>query len=85
MGKSPPQIQCCPLMLLLKPFEQAFYLNWVIFGAVCPVYFFLLPSLPRQPDTTFMQKVKRLDWLGTVLNAGLYVSFTVAFSFGGAV
>ncbi|MCJ1453491.1 hypothetical protein MMC28_003838 [Mycoblastus sanguinarius] len=26
-----------------------------------------------------------LDWLGTVLTAGLYVSFTIAISFGGAI
>lgn len=32
-----------------------------------------------------MQNLKRLDWLGTILNAGLYVSFTMAFSFGGAI
>ncbi len=50
-----------------------------------PIYLFLLPSLPRQHDTTFMQKIKGLDWLGTVLNAGLYVSFVMAFTFGGAV
>ena len=50
-----------------------------------PIYFFLLPSLPRQLGTTFTQKMKGLDWLGTVLTAGLYVSFTMAFSFGGAI
>lgn len=49
-----------------------------------PIYLFLLPSLPRQSNTTFMQKLKGLDWLGTILTAGLYVSFTVAFAFGGA-
>ena len=45
----------------------------------------MLPPLPRQPETTLMQKVKGLDWLGTVLTAGLYVSFTLAFTFGGAI
>ncbi len=74
-----------PSRILLTTFNQAFYLNLVIFAAMSPIYFFLLPSLPRQPDTTFMQKLKGLDWLGTVLTAGLYVSFTVAFSFGGAI
>ena len=50
-----------------------------------PIYLFLLPSLPRQPGTAFLQKMKGLDWLGTVLTAGLYVSFTMAFSFGGPI
>ena len=50
-----------------------------------PIYLFLLPSLPRQPGMTFAQKMKGLDWLGTILTAGLYVSFTMAFSFGGAI
>ncbi|KAL9003146.1 MAG: hypothetical protein Q9188_003968 [Gyalolechia gomerana] len=63
----------------------AFYLNLVIFGAMCPIYLFLLPPLPRETNTTFTQKVRGLDWLGTVLTAGLYVSFTLAFTFGGAI
>lgn len=50
-----------------------------------PIYVFLLPALPRETDTTFLQRVRGLDWLGTVLSAGLYVSFTMAFTFGGAI
>ncbi|CAL8584873.1 hypothetical protein XPA_010456 [Xanthoria parietina] len=63
----------------------AFYLNLVIFGAMTPIYVFLLPALPRETDTTFLQRVRGLDWLGTVLTAGLYASFTMAFTFGGAI
>lgn len=65
--------------------RQAFYLNLVIFGLMGPIYVFLLPSLPRQPETTFVQKLKSIDWLGTFLTAGLCVSFTLAFTFGGAI
>lgn len=50
-----------------------------------PIYLFLLPALPRGTTTTFWQKSKSIDWLGTVLTAGLYVSFTLAFTFGGAI
>lgn len=50
-----------------------------------PIYLFLLPSLPRQPDTTFTQRLRRLDWLGMALTVGLYVSFTLAFTFGGPI
>ncbi len=49
-----------------------------------PIYLFLLPPLPRLTVSNFVQKLKELDWLGTVLTAGLYVSFTLAFTFGGA-
>lgn len=74
-----------PLMILLTFVNQAFYLNLVIFGAMTPIYLFLLPSVPRQPGIHFMQKMKGLDWLGTLLSAGLYVSFTMAFSIGGTI
>ena len=32
-----------------------------------------------------MEKISKIDWLGTFLTAGLYVSFTLAFSFGGSM
>ncbi|KAL8975228.1 MAG: hypothetical protein Q9197_000531 [Variospora fuerteventurae] len=63
----------------------AFYLNLVIFGAMSPIYLFLLPALPRETDTTFLGRLKELDWLGTLLTTGLYVSFTMAFTFGGVI
>lgn len=58
-----------------------------------PIYLFMLPSLPRQPmlpslprqPMTFIQKLESLDWLGTILTAGLYVSFTLTFTFGGTM
>lgn len=34
---------------------------------------------------TSIQKVKGLDWLGTVLTAGLFVSLTMAVTFGGTI
>jgi hypothetical protein len=64
---------------------QAFYLNLCIFAAVGPVYIFLLPSLPRRPGTSWIENMKSMDWLGTLLTAGLYGTFTVAFSFGGVL
>ncbi|KAK4186657.1 major facilitator superfamily domain-containing protein [Podospora australis] len=63
----------------------AFYLNLLIFGAFAPVYLFLIPPLPRRPDIPLKQKVKAIDWLGTILTAAMYVSFTIAFSFGGVI
>jgi hypothetical protein len=50
-----------------------------------PIYLFVLPSLPRRPDTTFFDKLRSLDWLGMILTVGLYVSFTLALTFGGPI
>lgn len=50
-----------------------------------PIYLFLLPSLPRRPDSSFYQHLLALDWLGITLTAGLYVSFTLAFAFAGVI
>ncbi|KAJ0107293.1 hypothetical protein J7T55_015758 [Diaporthe amygdali] len=63
----------------------AFYLNLCVFGALSPIYLFLLPSLPRRPDSSFIQHLRALDWLGMMLTVGLYVSFTLAFTFGGVI
>ncbi|KAJ5664630.1 hypothetical protein N7462_011443 [Penicillium macrosclerotiorum] len=63
----------------------AFYLNLVIFGAMSPIYLFILPSLPRRPGIPFSDKLRSLDWLGIVLTTGLYVSFTLAFTFAGSI
>lgn len=62
---------------------QAFYLNLIIFAVTSPIYLFALPSLPQQEGTPFIEKVKRLDWLGMLLTAALYSCFVIAFSFGG--
>lgn len=50
-----------------------------------PIYVFVLPSLPRQPEASPLQKLKSFDWLGITLSVGMYVSFVLAFSFGGAI
>ncbi|KAH6853759.1 major facilitator superfamily domain-containing protein [Chaetomium sp. MPI-CAGE-AT-0009] len=63
----------------------AFYLNLCIFAAAAPVYIFLLPSLPRRANPSWTGNMKSMDWLGTLLTAGLYSAFTVAFSFGGVL
>ncbi|KAM5479526.1 hypothetical protein McanCB56680_005454 [Microsporum canis] len=62
-----------------------FYINLIIFGAMTPIYLFLLPSLPRWPAMSVMDKLKSLDWFGAVLSSGMYTTFAVAFSFGGAI
>ncbi|KAK9312634.1 major facilitator superfamily domain-containing protein [Lipomyces starkeyi] len=63
----------------------AFYLNLVLFDIMSPIYLSVIPSLPRQPDKTFLEKIKKLDWLGIILTAAIYVCFVLAFTFGGAL
>ncbi|KAG8162704.1 hypothetical protein KVR01_007182 [Diaporthe batatas] len=62
----------------------AFYLNLVIFAAMSPIYIFLVPSIPRG-EAPILQKTKAIDWLGIVLNTGVYTSMTLALIFGGAI
>jgi len=62
----------------------AFYLNLVLFAACSPVFFFVLESFNPQPEKTFIQKIKSLDWAGTILNAGTFVSFVMLFTFAGS-
>ncbi|KAF2087841.1 MFS general substrate transporter [Saccharata proteae CBS 121410] len=61
----------------------AFYLNLVLLGAASPIYLFLVASYNPQPNTPLLQKLKELDWLGILLNAGVYASFVVLFTFAG--
>lgn len=63
---------------------KAFYLNLLIFALMSPIYIFMLPSLPQQVGTTFKQKLKRLDWLGIVLNMATYLTFVMIFTFAGS-
>lgn len=63
---------------------KAFYLNLLIFALMSPIYIFMLPPLPQQPGTTFMQKIRRLDWLGIILNLAMYVTFVMIFGFAGS-
>ncbi|CAI7664274.1 unnamed protein product [Penicillium glandicola] len=63
----------------------SFYLNLVIFGAMMPIYIFLLPSCPRPAgeSRSFIKKVVDLDWVGTVLSAGMHISIILFIVFGG--
>ncbi|KAJ5823091.1 Major facilitator superfamily domain general substrate transporter [Penicillium robsamsonii] len=63
----------------------SFYLNLVIFGVMSPIYVFLLPSLPRPAGEgrSFIKKLVELDWVGTVLSAGMHISIILFIVFGG--
>ncbi|CAK7206089.1 hypothetical protein SEUCBS139899_008872 [Sporothrix eucalyptigena] len=61
----------------------AFYFNLVVFGAISPLYLFSLPSITRQEHIPVLTKLRKLDSLGIVLSAGMYVSLALALSFAG--
>ncbi|KAF7862677.1 hypothetical protein EAF04_007550 [Stromatinia cepivora] len=61
----------------------AFYINLVIFAIAVPALL-LTPSFDPQPDLDILHKVRHVDWIGSLLNAGLFISFVIALTFGGA-
>jgi len=46
---------------------------------------FFIPNFDRNENLTFLQKVKTVDWLGTVLSCGGFAAGTMALSFGGVL
>jgi MFS family permease len=63
----------------------AFYINLVLFALCAPVYFLVLEPHNPQPDKTVFSKLQNLDWIGAVLNGGLFVSFVILFTFAGPI
>ncbi|EED16361.1 efflux pump antibiotic resistance protein, putative [Talaromyces stipitatus ATCC 10500] len=62
----------------------AFYLNLVIYGVFSPIYFLWLPSIPVIPEKSFIRKFLAMDWVGITLNAGIYLTWVMALTFGGS-
>jgi MFS family permease len=61
----------------------AFYINLCV-GAVCaPVYLFMLPIRDPRPGVSFKDRARELDYVGTILTIGAFVSGVMAVSFGG--
>lgn len=63
----------------------AFYINLLIGAAFAPVYFMLLPGIDPHPEATVMERVKKLDFLGIILNIGWLCCIIMAVNFGGTV
>lgn len=52
---------------------------------MAPVVIFVIPAVPRQSGVPIMDKIKKFDWIGIILNAAIYVCLVLAFSFGGII
>lgn len=63
---------------------QGFYINLVIGGASLPILLFLVPSFdPRPPATSRRAAFASIDWLGTILSTGAFITGIMALSFAG--
>ncbi|KFA61557.1 hypothetical protein S40285_03976 [Stachybotrys chlorohalonatus IBT 40285] len=63
----------------------AFYINLVIGAITAPVYLFYLPPIHPSPGQSLGDRVRRLDYVGFVLSAGMWVCFAMAFISAGGV
>ncbi|KAK3938034.1 major facilitator superfamily domain-containing protein [Diplogelasinospora grovesii] len=61
----------------------AFYLNLTVGAIVAPVYFIVLPDHDPQPGVPLRARLAQLDYLGTLLSAGCFLSIMMAMNFGG--
>lgn len=63
----------------------SFYINLCV-GAICaPVYLFMLPNKDPRRGTSFANRARELDYLGTILLIGAFFSGVMAVSFGGVM
>ncbi|KAJ9148980.1 Aurofusarin/rubrofusarin efflux pump AFLT [Pleurostoma richardsiae] len=63
----------------------AFYLNLLV-GAVCsPIYFILLPDFKPQARLSLVQRVRQIDFVGTVLSIGALLCIIMTMDFGGVL
>ena len=63
----------------------AFYINLCIGGLFAPIYFFYLPSRDPRPGASLLSRCREIDYLGTLLQIGAFVSGIMAVSFGGVL
>ena len=61
----------------------AFYINLVVAAVFAPVYLFGIPSLHPVTGISVMDRIKKIDFVGVFLGAGVWVSFTMAFTMAG--
>ncbi|PON26641.1 hypothetical protein TGAM01_v204651 [Trichoderma gamsii] len=60
-----------------------FYINLVIGAITGPVYIFNLPNVRPVRGVSVWDRIKAIDYVGDVLSAAIWVSFSLAFVFAG--
>lgn len=63
--------------------QWAFYINLVLAAVMAPAFVFLLPAHQPRPHEKLWEKLCSIDWLGSVLIAAVYITYTLALTFGG--
>lgn len=63
----------------------AFYINLCVGALFAPVYFFMLPSFDPRPGVSYKDRTKEMDFVGTIVLIGAFVSGVMAISFGGVL
>ncbi|KAH8886354.1 MFS general substrate transporter [Thozetella sp. PMI_491] len=61
----------------------AFYINLVIGAAASPIFFFFLPPIHPVQGVSILSRIAKLDGVGLLLKAGIWVTFTLAFTMAG--
>ncbi|KAL7800321.1 major facilitator superfamily domain-containing protein [Trichoderma ceciliae] len=61
----------------------AFYINLVIGAVTAPIYIFFLPTIHPIKGVSVRDRVMKLDFIGIVLGAGVWVAFTLATTMAG--
>jgi len=61
----------------------AFFINLPIGALIAPVLLFLIPSFDAQKGMPYGERMKRCDWIGSVLLVATMVCFILAMTFGG--
>ncbi|KAL8858174.1 MAG: hypothetical protein Q9178_005351 [Gyalolechia marmorata] len=62
----------------------AFYINLVIGAIFAPVWFLYLPRFDPRPGVAMKKRLAEIDYVGTLLIIGAYVSGVMAINFGGS-
>lgn len=62
-----------------------FYINLVIGAATAPIYIFNLPNIRPTSNVSVWKRIRNIYYVGSILSAGMWVSFALSFVFAGGV
>lgn len=63
----------------------SFYINLCIGGACAPIYLLLLPGNDPCSGTRFKDRLRCIDFIGTIIMCGSFTTGIMAISFGGTL
>lgn len=61
----------------------SFYINLVLAAIMAPAMLFYIPRHQPKPNDSTLTKIRDMDWLGILLIAAVYITYTLALTFGG--